>query len=316
MPAACGARSLISTATHARRRQTVFKDLLVGVDFRPGGRDAIALARQLMDRDATMALAHVYPGRFMPSHAVTPGLVQEDRERAEAQLQQERDEANVEAELIVTQGPTPGQVLHETAEERQADLLVLGSCHRGVIGRAMLGDDTRASIDGAPCAVAIAPAGYAEQTQPIATIGVAYDGSAESKAALETARSLGAEHAARIRALQVVSLAPYEFETIESLVLDQISEQVAKAEAAMKALEGVDGRAEYGLPGPDLEAFSNDVDLLIVGSRGYGPWGRVVHGSTSSQLVRHTHGPLLIVPRSASHKGADERVRDRTATPA
>ena len=36
-----------------------------------------------------------------------------------------------------------------------------GSCGRGVFGRAMLGDDTRAALNGAPCAVAIAAHGYA-----------------------------------------------------------------------------------------------------------------------------------------------------------
>ncbi len=282
----------------------MFSNALVGVDFRAGGRDAIALAAQLLDGDGSMALAHVYPGRFMPSHAITPGLVREDRERAEAKLEQERAEANVDAELIVSQGRTPGQVLHETADERDSDLLVLGSCHRGVLGRAMLGDDTRASTDGAPCAVAVAPAGFAEHPKPIATIGVAYDGSPESNAALETARTIAATHDAQIRALHIVSLTGYQYTTVGALLLTEINERVEQAEAAMKELAGVDGHAEYGLPAEDLATFGKDVDLLVVGSRGYGPWGRLVHGSTSAHLARHTRGPLLIVPR-ASHPTGD-----------
>jgi nucleotide-binding universal stress UspA family protein len=257
-----------------------------------------------MDRDGEMALAHVYPGMFMPSHAVTPGLVSEDRDRAAAKLEEERAAVEVEAELIVTQGPAPGQVLHETAEERNADLLVLGSCHRGVFGRAMLGDDTRASIDGAPCAVAIAPAGFAENPRPIGTIGVAYDGSTESKLALETARALAEPRYAQIRALRIVSLAGYQYAAVGAMVLTEVNSLVEQADAEMKALEGVNGRAEYGLPAPDLEAFSKEVDLLIVGSRGYGPWGRIVHGSTSRQLAGHTRSPLLIVPRT-SHPSDD-----------
>jgi nucleotide-binding universal stress UspA family protein len=283
----------------------MFNKVFVGVDFRPSGRDAIALASQLADGDGTIALAHVYPGRFMPSHAVTPGLVREDRERAEAKLEEERAAAGVEAELIVAQGPTPGQVMHEIAEERGADLLVLGSCHRGVFGRVMLGDDTRASIDGAPCAVAIASAGFAEQSKPIATIGVAYDGSPESEAALETARALAGPRHAQIRARQIVSLAAYQYATVGALLLTEITERVNRADERMKALDGVDGQAEYGLPAEDLAAFGREVDLLVVGSRGYGPWGRLVHGSTSRQLARHSGGPLLIVPRATPSSGED-----------
>ena len=73
-----------------------------------------------------------------------------------------------------------GRGLHEQAEEQDADLLVVGSCSHGAFGRAMLGDDTRAALNGAPCAVAIAPRGYAEHPEPIAKVGVAYNDSPES----------------------------------------------------------------------------------------------------------------------------------------
>jgi len=284
----------------------MFENVVVGVDFRQGGRDAIALAGQLSDEATSTTLAHVCAGRFTRSHAIGPGLVAEECERARDQLEEERTGAGVRAELVVTQRPTQGQGLHELAEERGADLLVLGSCHRGAFGRAMLGDHTRASIDGAPCAVAIAPAGYAESPRPLATIGVAYDGSPESHAALEAARELAGAHHSKIRALQIVTLAYYPYAAPGSLVA-QISESVKEANAAMKALEGVDGHAEYGLPGSDLAVFSETVDLLVCGSRGYGPWGRLVHGSTSSQLAHHTRSPLLIVPRPGAPGGSAEQ---------
>jgi nucleotide-binding universal stress UspA family protein len=178
----------------------------------------------------------------------------------------------------------------------------------------MLGDNTRASTDGAPCAVAVAPLGFAERRDPIATIGVAYDGSAESRAALEIARALAIRTGAQIRARHIISIASYDYTTVGTVVLDDINKRVADADSQMKSLQGVDGRAEYGLPGPDLETFSDDVDLLIVGSRGYGPWGRLVHGSTSAQLARHARGPLLIVPRMSGRAVADESAGARPAT--
>jgi nucleotide-binding universal stress UspA family protein len=39
---------------------------------------------------------------------------------------------------------------------------------------------------------------------------------------------------------------------------------------------------------------------LVLGSRGYGPFGAVVLGSVSNALVRTAHCPLVVVPRSAN----------------
>ena len=78
-------------------------------------------------------------------------------------LEAARDEAGVPAELRWSACTSPGRGLHELAETLGSDLLVVGSCRRSLLGRVMVGDDTRAALDGAPCAVAIAPAGYAER---------------------------------------------------------------------------------------------------------------------------------------------------------
>ena len=37
----------------------MFRNVLIGIDGRQGGRDAIALARQLAAREATLTLGHV-----------------------------------------------------------------------------------------------------------------------------------------------------------------------------------------------------------------------------------------------------------------
>ena len=40
-----------------------------------------------------------------------------------------------------------------------------------------------------------------------------------------------------------------------------------------------------------------DADLLVCGSRGYGPLRRVLLGGVSSRLLRRAACPLLVVPR-------------------
>jgi hypothetical protein len=68
-----------------------------------------------------------------------------------------------------------------------------------LLGRLLLGDDACATLDGAPCAIAIAPHGYAEIPSPLDAIGVGYDGSSESEHALLTARELANRAGARMR---------------------------------------------------------------------------------------------------------------------
>src|ERR1017187_2650858 len=82
------------------------------------------------------------------------------RKYSEQMLEHERQTASLEAELAVVLGRAVGRALHELAEHQHVDLLVVGSCHRGSIGRVLVGNDALATLNGAPCAVAIAPAGY------------------------------------------------------------------------------------------------------------------------------------------------------------
>jgi len=276
----------------------MFKNVLVGVDGRPSGRDAIALAQRLSDPEDSLTLAHVHEGRVHPLHAVTPGLVEEEREAAIKLLEQERAAAEVQAELVSVEAATPGAGLHQEAEERGADLIVVGTCSRGLLGRAMLGDDTRAALNGAPCAVAIAARGYAEGPTPIAKIGVAYNGSPESRAALAMARELASVNRADVNVLEVVSIPTYAFTGLVPPAFGETVDMMLKeAGERLRKLEDVQARAVYGLAGEELAAFGDEVDLLVVGSRSYGPVKRLVAGSTSDYLERHARCSLLVLPR-------------------
>ena len=281
----------------------MFENVIVGVDGRPTGRDAIELARRLMSPQGKLTLANVHSGEPGPVHAVTPGLPAGGRESSHELLVRERENADLDTapELVGVVALSPGRGLHDLAEERGGDLLVVGSCSRGVLGRAMLGDDTRAALNGAPCAVAIAARGYAEHPLPLASIGVGYDGSPESEAALAAARAVAARQRAELVALEVVSIPTYSFTGLTPPALgDTIDALVVDARERLRGLEGVRGRAVYGLPGEELAAFSADVNLLVVGSRNYGPLRRLVVGSTSDYLERHARCSLLVLPRGAA----------------
>jgi nucleotide-binding universal stress UspA family protein len=278
----------------------MFKNVLVGVDGRANGRDAVALASRLAGAEAKLTLAHVRPGELHPLHAITPGLLAEEHQASIALLEKERDAAEITGELVSVVAASPGAGLHRQAEEQGADLIVVGSCSRGAFGRAMIGDDTRAALNGAPCAVAIAARGYAEHPTPIGRVGVGYNESPESRAALTVAHEVAAPTRAEVHVLEVVSIPTYAYTGLMPPAIgESIESMLSQARERLEKIPDVRARAVYGLTGEELAAFGDEVDVLVVGSRSYGPVRRLVLGSTSDYLERHARCSLLVLPRSA-----------------
>jgi nucleotide-binding universal stress UspA family protein len=280
----------------------MFRNVLIGVDGTPDGLDAIALASALAGPGASLTLAHVYAGRPTPGH-VSNRLFHAFYERARADalglLEAAREESGVDAALVVVGAASVGRGLHTLAEDHEADLLVVGSCGRGPVGRVVIGDDTRASLNGAACAVAIAPRAYATERPELARIGVGYDFTDESHVALVAAREVAAQHGASVSAINVVAqpIGAYAspMPSDWGYILEQERQDAAER---LRSIEDVDASAIYGAPFEELAAFGDHVDLLVVGSRSYGPMRRLVFGSTSSHLTRHAHCPLLVLPRA------------------
>ncbi len=192
-----------------------------------------------------------------------------------------------------------GRGLHELCEVIEPDVLVVGSSRHGLLGRVLLGDDTNAALNGAPCAIAITPAGYAQRPAAIRQIGVAYEASPESEHALAVSRTIAAELGAKLSALEVVSLPTYAFVGGPAPIVNVLEALVDDARDRLAALAGVEPHAVYGVPAEELALYSASLDLLIVGSRGYGPIGRLVHGSTSKHLARTARCPLLVLTHGA-----------------
>jgi len=70
-------------------------------------------------------------------------------------------------------------------------------------------------------------------------------------------------------------------------------------------MAAVDLGVVVGLPGEELVRFSDDVDVVVCGSRDRSPAKRVMLGSTGDFLVRHARSPLIIVPAVAESTTAD-----------
>jgi nucleotide-binding universal stress UspA family protein len=277
----------------------MLEKVLVGVDGRSGGRDAIALARELADPHGRLVLAKVYDGgKFGGGGGLAVAV---EREAAQSMLTRERQAASIEAKTVICFSGDPGKALGEIARQERADLLVVGSSHRGRIGRVLLGDDTIVALTAAPCPVAIAPSGYGAGEHRLATLGVGYDESVESETALRVARMVAAGHGSKIRLRAVVTRHDVSPEPPEPLDFTAATDRViGETRARLATIQDVDADVVYGDPGESLAALAHDVDLMVVGSRGQGPLGRMMSGSTSMYLARRVSCPLLAVPRRVS----------------
>ena len=159
-------------------------------------------------------------------------------------------------------------------------------------------------LSGAPCPVAVAPRGY--EPLELRVIAVGYDGSAEATAALELATGLGEAADATLRVIAVrrvpTTAAATQAEAIAAAsgapdLQAQLHTAVTELPAVLRALP----LFEKGEPASHLLArLDEGVDLLVLGSRGYGPLRAVLLGSVSATVVRHAPCPVLITPRSAA----------------
>jgi nucleotide-binding universal stress UspA family protein len=295
----------------------MFRQIVVGVQEDKGSHDALAIGKKLLASDGELTLAHVYTGYPRVYRGVSATHeTSAPRERALELLERTRAESGAAAHLRVRRAHSVGRGLHELCEVIGADLLVVGSSRRGLLGRVLLGDDTRAALNGSPCAIAIAPAGYVAEPAAMREIGVGYDGSPESAHALRFARTLTQELGAKLSAFEAITLPSTALSTGPLPFDEMVSTLIAGARDRIAALGDVEPHAAYGHPAEELAVYSASLDLLVVGSRGYGPIGRLIHGSTSQELARTARCPLLVLPRAARAieiPGAAEHGRETAA---
>jgi nucleotide-binding universal stress UspA family protein len=286
----------------------MFKHLIVGVDGREGGSDAVALARALAAPDARIVLAHAYP---FDAHSMVRGP-EEERLRAAAldMLSAEGDDERYESRVLPDL--SPARALHELAEQEGAELIVVGSCHRSPAGKLLLGDVARATLHGAHCPVAMAPRGHREQAKPLRSVAVGVDDGAAAHAAFDVAVRIATDASATLRVLSVVHV-PVAFAPAYAYAYDWPQLQADQTAAATRTLAELTASIDVpvvtdvvtGIPSEELEKLSRGVDLLVLGSRGWGAVTRVVLGSTANRVVHAAACPVVVVPAPAETRSAD-----------
>ena len=86
-----------------------------------------------------------------------------------------------------------------------------------------------------------------------------------------------------------------EWDEVVQASVDALQAKVA--DAARGTAEKVETDIQLGRPASALLKLSQEVDLLLIGSRRWGPVARVILGSTGEALLHDASCPVLVVPR-------------------
>lgn len=311
----------------------VLEKIVVGYAGDKAGRDALALAAQL---------AASTGGRITLVFPYRPLFTKETCDEAQARV-----EAEVEPQIAKLTGePTqatvyrwspsswPIRALHELAEYEGADLIVLGAAKEDIGDRLHVSLMER-MVHGAPCAVAVAPDGYAQavadstgtegagKPHALRKIGVGFASSSEGRAAVGLARELAGLVGGSVRVIAGAGLEPalasYSFsspalEEVEREMYEETDQTLTRVCEELAAGDGVaiEHETVKGDPASILVERSGDLDMLVLGSRAYGPLRHVLLGSVSARAMREAKCPVLVVPRGVT--GDDGRADKQPAS--
>jgi nucleotide-binding universal stress UspA family protein len=281
--------------------------VLVGFDDSPGARAALDWAvRETVLRGSTLEVvvaAHV-PG--MPAEPGTDQLVRDvaeqwaarARELVATQLEEDR------VRTTIAEAPAVAALVEATQD---GVLCVVGSRGHSPVRKLLLGSVAGGVVSRAAGPVVVVRGEPAEAVPGPVVVGV--DGTPSSVAA-----TVFAAKEARLRAvaLRVVSAwampvqsqwgyAHWRTDLMDSWneVYEEAARTAAESAAALVAEQAPDVAVTVETVGRPaslaLLAESRGADLLVVGSHGHGPMGRLFLGSVGHALVQTAHCPVAVV---------------------
>jgi len=291
--------------------------IIVGYDGSDRGLDALALGRRLARTSGDrLVVTCIHPQEAAHSlGALDTEWVAYLHEQATETIEEAKASARapegVETVYEVRGASSASRGLDGLAEEYDADTIVIGSSRRAARRRARPGSTGHRLLQGSASAITLAPRNYRDTpADPLRRIGCAYLQTPDGDVALQRAISLAERSGARlhlysVRARRAERFAPLVGQDVEDGYLLEAGAgfQAGLDRALSSVPDGIEAEATL-LTGEVADALGalddRDIDLLVCGSRGYGPVSRVLLGGVSARLIRRAAAPVLVVPRGAA----------------
>jgi nucleotide-binding universal stress UspA family protein len=292
--------------------------ILLATDGSPEAERALGMAATLSERlGAELHLVSVEP---MPdplswpeSRMMSPELRGDIRERAEKAAHElvegqagKLGEMGLEVSAVHAVAGRPDTEIVRVAEEVGAGLVVLGSRGMGPVRRAVMGSVSLSVVHHSHGSVLVV---RGEDGGLPGHILLAVDGSEQARAAAEAAAEISSSTGSGLHVAFVMPTAEhlyghhYYSRELQESIREQAEGEVRKfLEDQVVWLEDHGGKVEdthtaVGRPDAEIVKLAEDlgVGLTVVGSRGLGGVRRALVGSVSDSVVRHAHGPVLVV---------------------
>jgi len=285
--------------------------IIIGVDGSERSEDAIAFGGALARAGgAGVTVAHAYPWQhagMVGTYETNRFLLDDSKTMLAGMIKPLLDLPHLDVRSLSE--PSAARALQGVADELEAGLIVIGSSHHGRLGRVLPGSTAERLLHGSPCPVAIVPNGYRDtERHDLQAIACGWDGSLEADAALAAAEELARRTSATLQIVRTFETPTYyafpadlgmgyteSIKVARDAAQRTLDERVARLPAEVNAR----GELDEGLAVEALIAASQDADLLILGSRGYGPLKAVLLGGVSAQVVREAACPVIVVPNGA-----------------
>lgn len=278
--------------------------VLAAYDGSSGGDDALELARVLCEAQGAPCIVGTcleygpVPVRRGLGDAEDPDaspLFAEAKERL----------GDLDFERHVVGARAPARMFAEFAARERVGTIVVGSPHRGKLGRTLMGSMSEHLLHHAPCEVAVAPRGYAsEEHTGLSKIAVAYDGTEVAKAALGRAVEIASRSGATIVVIVaedvIVSGGPGGLGIRSRRSAHEVmQEAVGSIDPSIRVEGKVLDPGWWQVVSEVSEALAaacdEDVDLLMLGSRSGSE--HLLYGSVSKRLIGAAPCPVLVVQR-------------------
>lgn len=289
------------------------KPIIVPTDFSPPSLQAVHIAKTIAEDDADITVVYVAHDYDLvaPAHIWGADVPPDnDREQQHARLQawaNDNDLGNVNLQLRIGD---PGTEVCKLAEETGCQLIVVPSHGRHGVQRVLLGSVAERIIRHCDCSVLVlrrredtgSVVELPNHWCPKKRIVVPIDFSRSTDATLNVALEL-VDDRPNIDVINVI-LSYEDPILIGSTVVSDEDRRANRQETLERYLaehsySGMRAHTMIGNPGAEIAKYADEVnaDLIVMPSHGYHGLHRMVVGSTTERVIRHSNSPVLVLRR-------------------
>jgi len=314
-------------------------NVLIPTDFSACADHALTHALEVADRfDAQLHILHVVNELDPDWYGITDAqeravkLRDQIREEARERLEDLAPDKEVDTTVSLQLSFDVADTIYEYVDEREIDLVVMGTHGRQGLDRLMLGNVANKIVRHAPCPVMTVreevPWTGEEEKVRFQDVLAPIDFSDHSQTALEASKTFASAYQARLHLLFVAEKRTVPTFSDTGLpgvgVVEMDPEIVANAEQALEQLnENVGGpevESRYHVREGDVSsdivdfAETHGTDLIVMATRGLTGVSRFLIGSNTERIVRVAPCPVLTIPTEVTDEAeADETVEAQQA---